>query len=832
MSAEKRSSKKRASGRWRLVALAILMLVTAGSAGFYFWILKDLPDPAKITEHLNTPSVRVVDREGRLLYEILPENGGRHTTTPLHEIPPALRQATIATEDRYFYQNPGVDLTGILRAMWINLQGGETLAGGSTITQQVARNLLLEPEERSRRSVRRKLRETVLAWQITQRYSKDEVLALYLNQSYYGKLAYGVEAAAQTYFGRPVSSLDLAECALLAGLTQAPALDDPFNNLEAAKKRQSITLNLMEKQGYISTDQRDLALRETLNLAGNPYPMEAPHFVMMVRAQLDSLFSPQELRTSGGWTVRTTLNLDLQHLAESAVTNQLERLRTQTRDPFGHNVNNAALAALNPNNGEILALVGSPDYFDAAHAGAINMALAPRQPGSALKPLIYAAAFDPSQPAPWSPATMILDVTTHFTTHEEKPYTPVNYDGLEHGPVLVREALASSLNIPAVIALDHIGLPTLYSFAGRLGIQTLDDPHQADLSVALGGGEVRLLELTAAYGAFANGGYRVHPFSILEIRDGQGTVRYSHPQPPNERVLDERVAWLISNILSDDEARYLGFGRNSILRLDRPAAVKTGTTTNFHDNWTIGYTPSLVVGVWAGNTSHEAMRNVTGLTGAAPIWAQAMRSFLSGQPKETFTRPEGLIQVEVCTLSGLLPTPACPYRRTEWFIQGTQPREEDAIYRQVELDTLSGRAADADTPPERITSILVLDLPPQAENWAHNQGLELLSDLARGIPSPANREVALQLLAPAPNAIFYLSSKLPTGVQQLHLMAAGTADLTQVTLWVDKQTIAVLDEPPYEVWWPLAEGKHSAWAEGLLINGQWIKSERIAFEVR
>ena len=819
------------------ILLAILAIAGAGAAGFYHWALKDLPDATKLTEQLNAPSVRITDREGRLLYEILPAEGGRHTPLPLETMPLALRQATIATEDSSFYLNPGVDLTGILRALWINLRGGEELAGGSTLTQQVARNLLLEEDERSQRTLRRKVREIVLAWQITQRYGKDEILALYLNQTYYGKLAYGAEAAAQTYFGKSVSELDTAECTLLAGLPQSPALYDPFNNLETAKNRQAVVLELMVKQDYLSAKEAELAFRERLKLAESPYPMEAPHFVMMVRSQLDRLFSPEELRASRAWEVRTTLNLNWQHLAEQAVTRQLERLRTQTDDPFGHNVNSAALTAIDPHSGEVLAMVGSPDYFDTNQAGAVNMALSPRQPGSALKPLIYAAAFDPQKPQPWSAGTMILDVTTHFKTHDNKPYTPVNYDGLEHGPVLAREALASSLNIPAVITLEHVGLPVFYSFARRLGITTLEDPYQADLSAALGGGEVSLLELTTAYGAFANGGYYVSSFAIQEITDNQGRVYYRHPSEPAERVLDARVAWLISDILSDDNARLIGFGRDSILRLDRPAAVKTGTTTNFHDNWTIGYTPSLVVGVWVGNTSHEAMHNITGLTGAAPIWAQMMRSVLSAKPKEVFSRPAALIQVEICALSGKLPSPACPNRRLEWFIPGTQPQSEDTFYRLVEIDQVTGFLVDQSTPPDRRTVITAVNLPPQAEGWGRTHGLTLWSDLVNKAapPSTATEEgqpAGLYLLSPAPNAIYYLSDKLPLEAQQLHLQASGLPGGGHVTFFVDGAPVAVTNQPPYEAWWQLEKGSHTVWAAGSTTDGEQVRSNTLNFEVR
>ncbi|MBE3037506.1 MAG: penicillin-binding protein, partial [Chloroflexi bacterium] len=564
------------------------------------------------------------------------------------------------------------------------------------------------------------------------------------------------------------------------------------------------------------------------------------------------LFTPEQVQQSGGLTVRTTLDFNDQKLAERAVANQLERLHSQETPANSHNINDAALVALDPRTGEILALVGSPDYNDVLHAGAINMALAPRQPGSALKPFIYAAAFDPSRPQPWTPASMLLDVQTNFVTHDNQPYTPVNYDGLEHGPVLVREALASSLNVPAVLALQHIGLPALFSEAGRLGITTLGDPDQSDLSLALGGGEVRLLDLAAAYGAFANGGYRVTPHAILEISDTHGEVVYTAPLIQPRRVLDGRVAWLISDILSDDNARMIGFQLNSVLRLDRPAAVKTGTTTNFHDNWAVGYTPDLVVGVWAGNATHDAMRNITGLTGAAPIWAQALRSMLAGAPVQDFTRPAGLTQVEVCALSGLLPTPACPYRKLEWFIDGTQPTQPDSIYTPVELDSATNRLADSTTPPARRIPAVALDLPPQAGPWARAHGLLLLSDLrqaagsnlpADNTPTPIPGEAAsptpvavedapLSLLSPADRSTYTISALLPLNGQQLHLEAVAEAGLHQVTLFVDGQPLAVLASPPYEAWWVLSPGEHAAWATALHPDGTQVESERVRFTVK
>ena len=813
--------------------ILIFLVAAAGLAGYQ--LFKGLPAPETLQERLVTPSIRITDRNGRILYEALSSESGRHNVVPLDSIPLSLQQATIATEDSSFYSNLGVDLRGILRSIWINLRGGQTIAGGSTITQQVARNLLLSTSERNQRSVIRKLRELYLAWRITQRYSKDEILGFYLNQIYYGANAYGVEAAAQTYFGKPVSQLDLAESALLAGMPQAPALYNPYTDPDAAKARQEIVLTRMQAEGYISVEQKSQAGREPLEFAQTPYPIEAPHFVMMVRDEIDRLFTPDEIYEHGGLVVRTSLDLDWQRQAERAIYQQLQDLQ-RSNNGLGHNVNNAALVALDPNTGEILALVGSPDYFDVEHAGAINMAWSPRQPGSALKPILYATALDPGQTNPWTAATMLLDVRTSFLTHDGKAYTPADYDSKEHGPVLVRQALGSSLNIPAVLTLDHIGLKALIEQARRMGITTLGNPEDYDLSLALGGGGVRLIELTAAYGTFANQGYKVQPYSILSVSDFHGEQLYKYSPLAKQRVLDERVAWLISDILSDNEARILGFGQNSVLRLDRPAAVKTGTTSNFHDNWTVGYTPDLVVGVWTGNTSYEPMLEVNGLSGAAPIWHQFMRAVLTGWPVQDFQRPSGLVHLEVCTLSGLLPSSACPYKRQEWFIQGTQPKQIDTFYQQVLIDRRTGWVADENSPPEERITKTVLSLPPRAQPWARSQGLELLEDLV-GLRNsivasqPVGVSSPLIMVSPAPNSIFKLSLGFSNQAQRIPIQAVADPGLREVTLWVDGQQLEPTTETPLKAWWTISIGVHQAWAQGTRSNGEKISSEQVQFEV-
>jgi 1A family penicillin-binding protein len=810
----------------------ILMILVSSGVGIGIWLFHDLPSIDEMNGRLIPPTVRIVDRAGRPLYDIIDGESGRHTLLAFDQIPLALRQATIATEDKSFYQNPGFDVQGIARALWINLNGGEVLAGGSTITQQVTRNLLLDAEERSEISVRRKLRESWLAWRITRTFSKDEILALYLNEMYYGGMAYGVEAAAQTYFGKSATQLTLAESATLAGLPQSPAVYNPLLAPEAAKARQQVVLELMVKEGYIDQDAYTLAMREPLFYAAAPYPVEAAHFVMMVQSELDRLF-PQELRyESGGLTVRTTLDLNWQTHAENIIREQIYRLNNPLNGGPGHFARNAALVAIDPNTGHVRAMVGNPDYFDAEANGAVNMALVPRQPGSALKPIVYATALDPKSERPWTPATVLYDVRTVFLTHEAEPYVPVNFSRGENGPVLLRQALASSLNIPAVATLDAVGVGTAMGLAEDMGINTLGQPNEYDLSFALGGGPVRLFDLTTAYAAFANGGFRITPSLILDVTDAAGNVVYVPETAVSIRVLDERVAWLISNILSDNSARVLSFGPNSILQIDRTAAVKTGTTNDYHDNWTVGFTPDVVVGVWVGNANNEPMRGVTGVSGAGPIWHYFMRTILAGQPDQAFVQPPGLVQVEVCALSGLLPTADCPYRRWEWFIDGTQPIMTDTYYRRMTLDSRTGLLANAQTQPEERVQQVVLDLPPVLHAWAREESLTLLDDLLLAQEAGMETAVApLRLISPDQNTTYRLSPTLPASAQQLHFEAVSTANLRRITIWLDGQPLAEVAEPPYDLWWPLAVGTHTVWAEGMLADGSTVASEPVTFKV-
>lgn len=788
-------------------ALLLVAAIVAGSILFiYLWLLRDLPSTDSVDASLRVPSVRIIDRNGRLLYEVLPDDTGRNQPVELEQIPQACIDATLATEDSTFYTNPGVSLRGVARAIWINLRGGDVISGGSTITQQVVRNLLLDTQESAERTLRRKLRESLLAYRLTNQLSKDEILILYLNQTYYGNLSYGIESAAGSYFNKPIEELSIAECALLAGLPQAPSLYDPLTDQEAAKERQLIVLGLMQEQGNITTVQAANASQQPLAYAAERYSIDAPHFVQYVFAEVQRNLTAEELY-AGGLDIQTTLDLDYQNAANRIAIRHLERLNQGSSSQPAAGANNAAVVAMNPINGHVLVMLGNPDYFDASNSGAINLAVSPRQPGSTLKPFTYAATFDPTRPAPWTAATMILDVRTAFVSKEGDSYVPVNFDHRYHGPVLVREALASSYNIPAVIALDAVGTDALFDLLAQLGVSTLINRDNYDLSVTLGSGDVRLLELTAAYAALANQGVAVQPQAIIEVRNQQGEVIYRPPTGEAQQVLDPRVVWLLSDILSDNTARTPSFGPNSILQIGRPAAVKTGTTTDFRDNWTVGYTPQLVTGVWVGNADNTPMSNVSGVSGAGPIWHDFMREALAGTPEEWFSQPSGLVQERVCSLSGLQPTEACPHTRLEWFITGTQPTQADSFY--VELN-----------------GEIYLSLPPQAHEWARAEGLALL-------PESAERTEASPLILtdPEPATVFNIDATRPLSAQRIRFAAAAQSEIQQVTFYLNRTPYETVTAP-FETWWEMSPGTYQIYAEGIHSDGTVIRTPSYGFTVK
>ncbi len=581
--------------RKRLLWLYILIFVVV-SSGF------SLQLPAF---QVPQPSV-VYDVNGKVIKGLSSEN---QIVIPLEDIPDSFKKAVIAVEDKNFYSHHGVDPAGILRALIADIKAGEVVAGGSTITQQVARNLLL-PEVRFERTLKRKLREAVLALLIEVRYSKDEILQLYLNSTFYGRQSFGAEAAARSFFGKPLSALDLSECAFIAGLPQAPYTYAPEVG-DAWQGRRQVVLGLMVRQGFLDSDEAEVAGREPLSFTTPQHGIRAPHFVAYVMEAAERILGTDRL-AAGGLRIHTTLDLAAQQTAMSVLR---ANLATLNRDPLLR-VDNAAVLACDLADGSIRVMIGSPDYFDDRISGAVNSVLARRQPGSAVKPITYAAAFE----AGYTPATMMLDVPTSFTTAEGEAYVPINYDFSYRGPVLLREALGSSYNLVAVRLLEAVGVPAFRDMAGRLGVQSIARTERLGLASTLGGTEVSLLELTRAYVVFGRGGRHLDLRAIDRVTDERGTVLWAVGAPAERPAVSAQVAYLITDVLSDDKARVPTFGEGSVLALSRPAAVKTGTTTDCRDNWTIGYTPLMGVGVWTGNADGGSLGPVSGVDGAAPIW--------------------------------------------------------------------------------------------------------------------------------------------------------------------------------------------------------------------
>ena len=814
----------------------LLLFSVISAAVIEAWLFVDLPSLTTLYQRATATSTRILDRTGRTLYVISDPHQGQHTPVKLGAIPLYCRQATIATEDANYYSHPGVDFIGILRAALINLQGGEVLSGGSTITQQLAKNLLLSPVEAAQRTITRKLRESILAWRITQTFSKDDILALYLNEVYYGNLAIGIEAAAQTYFGKAVGQLDLAECAILAGLPQSPARYDPLSDLSAAKDRQAVVIDLMLKQNDITPEQADLAKAENLQFAPTSYPIEAPHFVAYVRQWLEDRYGLEAIYTQG-FVVTTTLDLDWQTTAQAIVQRQLAELTRDKPNEPGKNVNNAAVVAVDPQSGEIRVMLGSPDYFTAKIDGAVNAAIAHRQPGSSIKPITYAAAFDPTAPAPLTAASMILDVRSSFPTKEGDPYVPKNYDQQFHGPVSARAALASSYNIPAVKVLQHVGLPRMIELARQLGITTFGQPDRYGLALTLGGGEVRLIDMTMAFGAFANGGHKIDPVAVSEISNARGEVVYRPTPQTGEVALDPRVAYLITSILSDNKARAPAFSEYSVLRLTRPAAAKTGTTTDWRDNWTIGYTPDLVTGVWVGNADNQPMERVSGVTGAGPIWHDFMQAALKGQPERDFPRPAGLIDLDVCATSGLLPTKYCPFTKREIFIAGTQPTQPDNLYQPISIDVVTGLPATADTPPDRIGTKVYLMLPAEAREWARDNGVAQLTmnpeQLAMSGPTISQPLSTIRITRPDNGTIYRVTPQTPIETQRIPVqaLAADGVQVRRLLIYVDDRLLEEFTASPARAWWRLELGTHTLTAQVVDEAGQVVESEPVRISV-
>ncbi|MCD6285759.1 MAG: transglycosylase domain-containing protein [Anaerolineae bacterium] len=732
----RRSPRKRDKGpRWASILLGVtltgvglfLLGLVAGAIG-YVYLAAQLPSPDELRERQpNFASSQIYDRNGLLLHEIIDPTAGKRTYVSIGHISPHLKLATVATEDRNFYQHGGFDPIAIARAVYYALQEREIVSGASTITQQVARNILLGPDAMFEQTASRKIKEIILAAELTRRYSKDDILEIYVNNNNYGNLAYGVDAAARTYFGTNAAQLTLSQASFLAGLPQSPAVYDPFRGgREAALKRHKVVLGLMVEDGYITIDQAVAAAAEMDAYEFKPIYTDripAPHFVVYVTQWVEKALGAEALYTGSGLRIHTTLDPRLQRIAEEEVARGVVALADR-------NVTNGALVAIEPSSGHILAMVGSADFYDNELGGQVNVILRCRQPGSAIKPLTYLKAFEEG----WTPATTVWDLPVSYTDTAGNVYEPVNYDGRFRGPVSVRTALANSLNVPAVKTLEYVTVDGLLEIAGRLGADSLvapqdncpDYPYENrplyGLALTLGGGEMKPLELTSAYATLSNGGLRMPPTPILWVEDQSGNVLIDNRRRRGEQVVDPELAYLITHILSDTKARCLVFSCPSVLELaDRPVAAKTGSTNDTRDAWTVGYTPDIAAGVWVGNNDNTPMADVLGSLGAAPIWQAFMARAHEGVPVHGFPRPAGVTEREICVLSGTEPSPSCAETRVEVFsVDNLPPRADQDWLQEAEIDVNSGLLANAYCRDNVVSKpVVFLDRvqDPQGQAW-------------------------------------------------------------------------------------------------------------------
>lgn len=671
---------------------------------FWLLILKGLPSPKDLVTRKQEMSTKIYDRNGELLFKIYKDKN--RTPVSLEEVPIQVRLATLAAEDAEFYQHFGFSVRGIMRATIRNATRGE-MEGGSTITQQLVKNALLSSEK----TIIRKIKEVVLAVEVEMTYTKDEILEMYLNEVSYGGTAYGIEEASQVYFAKNVGSLNLAEAALLAGLPKSPTKYSPFGpNPDYAIERQREVIRLMKINKYISIEQEEATLNEKLSFAPNKIDIKAPHFVMSVKQSLVDKYG-EELIEKGGLEITTTIDYSIQKMAEEVVVNEIERLGSL-------NVTNGAALVMNPQTGEILAMVGSKNYFDTEAGGNVNVITRLRQPGSAIKPINYAYALSNG----FTPATMLADTPITFSVQGQEPYIPKNYDGKYRGNISLRSALAESRNIPAVKVLANYGVNKMIEMGQKMGIATWEDTSRFGLSLTLGGGDVHLIDLAEAYAVLANYGERSNFVSILSATNYKGEIieentctqsklgkyltritPYSYAAEAakdiceKEQVLDPRVAFLLTNILSDNQARSPSFGSQSLLNISGhpEVAVKTGTSNNLRDNLAIGYSQNYLVAVWVGNNDNSPMARVaSGITGATPIWNNIVSALLASEESKEWEVPEGLVEIPICILTGTLPCEGCPVR-LEWFLEENQPQKacniEQVIQEKENKEKMEGK---------------------------------------------------------------------------------------------------------------------------------------------
>lgn len=809
--------------RW----LAILSFVGILAGILIFFILfaivaQSLPKPGEVVRREGFNS-KIYDRNGKVLYDLYADE--RREPVKIAQVPKHLQQATIAIEDKDFYKHGGFDPLTPFRIVY-NVVFRRRLIGGSTLTQQLVKNVLLTNE----RSVTRKFKEFVLAIQIERNFSKEQILEMYLNESPYGGPAYGIGAAAQLYFSKDVSQLNLVESVILAGLPQRPSAYSPYTGKKDTdgtplwKVRATGVLNQMLSQKYIDkeTYDRTLAELDTVQFTKAQTQLQAPHYVFYVREQLEQMFG-EDLIARGGLQVTTSLDLELQNKAQQVIKEEIDKVKNL-------NITNGAVMVLRPTTGEVLTMVGSADYNDQAIDGQFNVAVnGLRQPGSSIKPITYLAMFRKG----FTPATMLTDVPTTFQrVPQEKPYQPNNYDGKFRGPVSLRNSLGNSLNVNSVKALAIVGLPSFLDLAHEMGFPTLEPTEENmkrfGLSVTLGGAEVHLIDTVTAYSAFANGGTKVQPVSILKVTDNQGHVLYEYRPVEGPRVISPEEAFLINDILSDNSARTLAFGANSLLNTRKPIAVKTGTTNDRKDNWAIGWSQDFMVGVWVGNSDNTSMKQVaSGVSGASPIWRRIVDEMIAkGYKTPDWQVPSGVEQVEVDLISGY-PKHDEFASRTEYVIKGTLPSLPDPIHTKLKLcrgeNKLATDAKIASADYDEKEFIVLREDDPYSQDginrwqqgidaWVNGQADEKYKAPTEYCGSTS--DVSVRLAKPENERVF-----TETEIE-VEINADSGDGIEKIELWIDGNLRETINNRFYSTKVSLPAGQHEIYAKAKARNGK------------
>ncbi len=767
----------------------LLAVSVAAIVGLWAWVWY-VPFPHELLSYDNLSSTRIVDRHGRSLREVLGAKDGRESLAGIDAISQPMLEATVEAEDRRFWSHSGVDVFAIARAAWQDVTNLRVVSGASTITQQVVKMIMHGSRSRT---LPNKIEEAVWAIRLDKLVRKRTILEEYLNRAPYGNQLFGVRAASRMYFDKPPSQLTLAEAALLAGIPRAPSLNNPYANFARATKVQHQILKLMHQRGTITDDEYERATSEKLVIKGRRGRVLAAHFTDYVASQLPRTDRPQK--------VETTLDLDLQKKVAGIVRSELGRLKKK-------NLHQAAVVVLDTRTSEVLAWVGSRDYWDTTYDGANDGVLARRQPGSALKPFVYGMYLEQGGTA----ADMLPDFPQQFPA-KDGVYIPKNYDQRYHGPISVREALASSLNIPAVVVAQRVGVDKIRKKLRELGFDTLDaSADHYGLGIVLGNGEVRLVDLAGAYATLGRLGVE----KPVRVFRGAAPDAAKTADPNDGRAYSAQTSYILLDILSDDAARARGFGRYSPLYFPYKVAAKTGTSAGFRDNWAVGVTPEYTVAVWAGNFDAKPMNGSSGITGAAPIMRQVMQALYPNAANAAdvpwYEPPTGVAEHAVCNLSGRRPGAHCPATHLELFEKGTLADKPCDMHQVRRIDTRNGLLAGPHCPARFVERRPFLKVPTAWTEWALERGEALVptrySPLcpAGAAAASAPQHAGPIITHPRPNDAFFIDPTLPADQQQVALRAQGPRN-EPLTWFVDGEPLTTVDAP-FDAFWPLSPGEH------------------------